>query len=215
MQTTTKIAFDEILASLEQPTCEQREAEITQEMLVKKASSMAKRGYRFNAESLDALRLYMAGYGLFVYGDVGTGKTMFFRLMRNHEQKSIYIFSMHNILGRTEVEIRELMDSLAGQEVLLDDVGAEPKFNNYGVRFDILAYILERRMESRMRTHLTTNLSKGEIGDRYGKRVIDRIAEMCRSVEFSGKSQRSPKVNREVVAAMDRYMLSHPNSEVA
>ena len=215
MTQITKSVFDEIIASVGQPTCEQREIDLPKDMLVRKASSMAKRGYRFSEGSLEALRLYMSGYGLFVYGGVGTGKTMFFRLLRNYEGKGINIFSMHKILGRSEVEIRELMDSMSKDEVLLDDIGAEPTFNNFGVKFDILAYMVERRLESRMRTHFTTNLTKTEIIDRYGDRLIDRITEMCRSVEFGGKSQRSPKVNREVVAAMDRYTLSHPNSEVA
>ena len=199
MTQITKSVFDEIIASVEQPTCEQREIDLPKDMLIKKASSMAKRGYRFNEESLEALRLYMSGYGLFVRGSVGTGKSLFFKLLRNHNGDPVKVFSMHNIRGRTDVEIRELMDHLDRYEVLLDDIGAEPTFSNFGVKSDILVYMVERRMESRMRTHFTTNLTTQEIYDRYGDRLIDRITEMCRSVEFGGESRRSPKANAEAL----------------
>ena len=213
----TKSIFKEIMSALEQPTCEQREADITQEMLMLKAKKMAERGYRFNESALEALRLYMSGYGLFVLGSVGTGKTMFFKVLRNHKGERIRIFSMHDIFGRNEVEVRELMDNLLDHELLLDDVGAEPQFNNYGVKFDILAYLVERRMESNMRTHFTTNMTREEFLGRYGDRIADRMAEMCRSVEFSGESLRSPKANKEAVAAMERYVAvqSTPVAEVA
>ena len=202
----TKSAFEGILRSLSQPTCEEREAEIRPEMLKAKAENMVRRGYRFNSASLEALRLYMAGYGLFIHGSVGTGKTMFFRTLRTFDGGEVAVFSMHDILGRTEGDIREMMDELAFREVLLDDIGAEPTFNNYGVKFDILAYIIERRMASEERTHFTTNLKKSEIKDRYGIRIIDRITEMCKSVEFSGASNRAVKANRKAVARTTRFI---------
>lgn len=206
MTKITKSAFEGILRSLAQPSCEEREAEIRPEMLKAKAENMVRRGYRFNSASLEALRLYMAGYGLFIHGSVGTGKTMFFRTLRTFDGGEVAVFSMHDILGRSESDIREMMDDLANREVLLDDIGAEPVFNNYGVKFDILAYIIERRMASEERTHFTTNLKKSEIKDRYGIRIIDRITEMCKSVEFSGGSNRAVKANRKVVDRTTRFI---------
>lgn len=206
--TITKSVFEEMLTALSQPTCEERESDITPEMLKAKAANMVRRGYRFNSASLEALRLYMAGYGLFIHGSVGTGKTMFFRSLRTFEGGKITIFSMHNILGRSDSDIREMMDDLVGSEVLLDDIGAEPLFNNFGVKFDMLAYLIERRMESPERTHFTTNLKKGEIKDRYGIRIIDRITEMCKSVEFSGASNRVAKTNPKAVNKMASYIAA-------
>lgn len=201
----TQTDFDEILSALAQPTLEEREADITPQALRTKASNMVSRGYDFSAESLEALRLYMAGYSLFIHGPVGTGKTMFFRTLRNHRGKPIYVFPVHAIFGKNESEIAVMMDGLADTEIAIDDLGSEPMYNNYGVKFDILTYIISRRLESSCRTHITTNLSKADIAKRYGARIIDRFAEMCRAVEFKGKSRRRPKPNQEVVKAIAAY----------
>ena len=201
-----KSVIDGLLSALARPACEEREPDITPEMLERKARAMARRGYRHTERSLEALRLYLLGYGLFLQGPVGTGKTLFFRLLKGFGGEDIEIFSMHSILGRNESDIRELMDGLAFREIVLDDIGAEPTFNNYGVKFDILDYLIDRRMESAERTHFTTNLSKNEIASRYGGRVIDRLAEMCRSVKFEGRSLRAPKPNRKAFGIMREYM---------
>lgn len=201
-----KGVIDGLLSALAQPACDEKELEITPEMLERKARAMARRGYRHTERSLEALRLYLSGYGLFLQGPVGTGKTLFFRLLKDFGGEDIEIFSMHNILGRNESDIREMMDDLAFREIVLDDIGAEPTFNNYGVKFDILAYLIDRRMESAERTHFTTNLAKSEIASRYGGRVIDRLAEMCRSVKFEGRSLRAPKPNRKALGIVREYM---------
>lgn len=211
---TTKFDCDKILAALSQPSCEEREPDITPEIVALKAEGMVRRGYRHSAQSIEALRLYLAGYGLFLHGPVGTGKTMFFRSLRNFCGDEIYIFSMHRILGMSESDIRDMMDDIADREVVLDDIGAEPTFNNYGVKFDILAYLIDRRMESPERTHFTTNLKKTEIKARYGIRIIDRITEMCKSVEFTGASNRSAKPNTKALGIIKRHIAANSQKPI-
>ena len=204
----TKPVFDKILTSLERPAYQEREEELIPAVLHARAVAMVRRGYEMTAPALEALRLYLAGYGLFVYGPVGTGKTFFFRAIRTPWDEMVKVISMHEIIGREDREIRELMEDCQQDEVLLDDIGAEPIFNNYGVKFDILGYLIDRRMQSRMRTHFTTNLSKADILKRYGGRVIDRIAEMCRSVEFPGKSRRKPTANSAAVKEVHNQIVA-------
>ena len=56
-----------ILAQLQAPSCEERAAAVTAERLTAWARETTARGYRHSEESLEALRLYLAGYGLFLF----------------------------------------------------------------------------------------------------------------------------------------------------
>ncbi len=168
---------------------------ISSERLMRYAKKMAIDGeYKFSEMSLKALESYLQGYGLFIYGKVGTGKTFFFNSLNKTITKPVLTFSMYDIFGKGETGIRQFIEDRNEYEMLIDDVGAEPTFNNYGVKFDALAYIIEMRMKSKYRTHFTTNLSIQEVATRYGARVIDRITEMCKSVEFTGPSLRRAKI---------------------
>lgn len=211
----TRTVFNEILSSLSVPDLTEYEAEVNPAALKTKANNMIARGYEFSAESLEALRLYMSGYSLFLHGGVGTGKTMFFKLLRDHKGKPIHIFPVYSIFGRSESEIAEIVSSLTNREIVIDDLGSEPLYNNYGVKFDILTYIITRRLDSPCRTHITTNLSKTDIAKRYGARIIDRLAEMCRAVELKGKSKRYPKPNRAVVRALESYNIAKSAANAA
>lgn len=198
----SKIDYSAVLQSLSQavkdaPTI--REATI--EDVKPKAGEMQKRGYVFAEHSLEALRLYLSGYGLILHGNVGTGKTLFFKLLHadvmkvgwGSIDKRLKIFSMAQTAGLGMADIAKQMDEMRGDEVMIDDIGVEPTFNNYGVKFDVLGYIVDCRMDCGKRTHFTTNLTMNEIRDRYGDRVIDRLTELCKAVQFSGQSMRFPR----------------------
>jgi len=88
--------------------------------------------------------------------------------------------------------------------VVLDDIGAEPTFNEYGNRWDVLPWLLEMRLASSGRTHFTTNLSPAELSKRYGARTVDRLHEMACDVTFKGKSNRRTKPNAGVVRAYEK-----------
>lgn len=201
----------EILAKLRTPTCEERAAEVSAARLTAWAQEMATRGYRHSEETLEALRLYLAGYGLLLMGGVGTGKTHFFQtvgaVLRAQGRYRPAIFRMMDTVGRKVDDVREYFNEMSGSELVLDDIGAEPTFNEYGNRWDILPWLIEMRLAASGRTHFTTNLSPDELERRYGARTVDRLHEMAASVAFKGKSNRRTTPNAGVVRAYEKAVL--------
>lgn len=195
------------------PSCEERAATVTESQVAAYASAMARRGYRHTAQSLEAVRLYLAGYGLLLMGDAGTGKTFFFAAIgkpltfRSGEDDSeniIHPYPMIDTVGRKIDEIREWFAAMQYREIVIDDIGAEAVFNEYGNRFEILPWLLDLRLRSPMRTHFTTNLTAKELQARYGARVVDRLHQMAAAVTLAGKSNRRTIPNARVVATIER-----------
>ena len=79
-------------------------------------------------------------------------------------------------------------------DLIIDEVGAEPISNSYGKKLEVFIDILENRYQSYTQkgsfTHFTSNLTPKEIENRYGHRVWSRINEMCTVIEISGKDSR-------------------------
>lgn len=196
-----EIDFDAILAEVtaqvKAPSCQEREKTVTTEEVRACARAMAARGYIHTRESLEALRYYAAGYGILFMGNVGVGKTYFFRTVaavraKNTDNPPIVIYPMIDIVGRRVEEIRECLIDNERSDMVLDDVGAEPTFNEYGNRWEILPWLLEMRRAARGRTHFTTNLSPDEMAARYGARTVDRMQEMAVPLMLTGSSRRMP-----------------------
>ena len=205
------IALESILASLNLPSCAEREAEVTATRLTRWADAMAAQGYRHSVKSLEALRLYLAGYGLIIMGGVGTGKTCFFRALaraiaRNGVQETarLAVWPMIGVAGRRLDGIRAELEDMADSEIVVDDIGAEPTFNEFGNKWDLLPWVIEMRMASPARTHFTTNLLPAELERRYGSRTVDRLHEMAASVTLDGKSNRRTMPNSAAVMAYER-----------
>lgn len=201
----------ELMAKLDEPSCAERAAKVTGERLVRWANAMAKAGYRHSEDTLDALRLYIAGYGLLVFGGVGVGKTFFFRAAGRAAKALVapdapepFVWNMMGVAGRRMDEIRAKLLALRDREVVVDDVGAEPVYNEFGSRWEILPWILEMRLESGSRTHFTTNLSPADIERRYGARTVDRMHEMAASATFGGRSRRETRPNARAAAMMSK-----------
>ena len=186
------------------------EVSVNPDAVKARALDMAKQGYHHNEASLTALELYIKGFGLWLSGDVGTGKTMFFRLLRPLDIRlrmtgrapQIIIFPMVRTLEMSVDDIKDWLGDNFYNEVVLDDIGAEPVYNHFGGKFDILPYILDKRLESPCRTHATSNLKPKAMVERYDdKRIIDRFSEMFVKVPFTGPSLRHSKPNAVIRAA--------------
>ena len=180
---------------------------ITKEELTASAVKMAKRGYAPSEASLAALEKYLQGYGLWLSGDVGTGKTMFFKALpvmqtsRNREMERATL-SMGGILDWTVEDLSAFLAANEGNELVLDDLGREPQFVEYGKRFEILPWIIEKRMGATARTHFTTNFPKKYFDERYGYGLFDRMRSMAYHIRFEGESNRQlrPRIIFRVAA---------------
>ena len=209
----------EVTGALARPAC--ADVIVRPEAVRARALEMARAGYRPTEASLVALERYIQGYGLWLSGDVGTGKTMFFRhlhplnvrIARSGRVPSVVIFPMVRTLEMGVAALRDWLDDNACNEVVLDDIGAEPVFNHFGGKFDILPYILDKRQESPCRTHATSNLNARAINARYGdERILDRFSEMFVQIPFKGQSMRRSRPNAAIRAAQEAFLRENAST---
>jgi DNA replication protein DnaC len=127
-----------------------------------------------------------AGAGLWIQGDVGTGKTTLAMLVSKaalEAGRSVAIYSLPRLLNL----LRESMDSDAGKVDLLDrltavdllhvdDLGAE---NRTDWVLEQLYSIVNARYEAKRAIVATTNLMPDELSDALGARTVSRLVEIC------------------------------------
>lgn len=140
--------------------------------------------------------------GMIFVGDVGTGKTLAI--------KSLFPFArLRRLTDVTELQwMMPTKDTnndgedyevwrLGNKHNILDDVGNEQLKSIYGVKYDTVAnFILQWHSDKFMdesetnRLFITTNMTVDQLNERYGKRILDRLFEMCVLVKFHGESKR-------------------------
>lgn len=128
---------------------------------------------------------------IFVYGNTGVGKTYFCHAISNQKNTRVenFVFLLseyrdYMMKGFYNEKIKELCNE---DYLIIDDIGSE-KTSDFVIEF--LYTIINRRYENMKRTILTTNLKFKDFSDRYGDRVLSRIAEMCVLVELKGEDKR-------------------------
>jgi DNA replication protein DnaC len=146
-----------------------------------------------------------AGHGLWIVGDVGTGKTSLAMLVSRtalDAGRSVAIYSLPRLLNllRESLEspggLIDLLDRLAAVDLLhIDDLGAE---NQTDWVLEQLYSIVNSRYESERAIVTTSNLMPDELSDRLGARTVSRLEEICgepiplfgedrRQVRFEGR----------------------------
>lgn len=126
--------------------------------------------------------------GLFLQGDVGRGKSVIIA--------GIIPVLMYAVFGKvitpypSEVIPDKYNQLVKSWAVCIDDLGTEPKVNNFGEKYEGFPHIANAA-EARLKLmFISTNLSSEELLDRYGERTMDRIRRLCKVVKFNGKSLR-------------------------
>jgi DNA replication protein DnaC len=129
------------------------------------------------------------GRGLWLVGDVGTGKTTLAMLVSRaalDAGHSVAIYSLPRLLGLLRDSIDSgpeklglfaLLDRLAGVDLLhIDDLGAE---NTTEWVLEQLYSIVNARYEAQRAIVATTNLMPDDLASQLGERIVSRLVEMC------------------------------------
>ena len=130
-----------------------------------------------------------AGRGLWLMGDVGTGKTSLAMLVSKaalEAGRTVAIYSLPRLLAR----IRRTYDADPGEDSYLDfferltsvdllhvdDLGAEKRSDWV---LEQLYAIVDERYESQRSIVVTTNLDQAELEVQIGPRTVSRLLEIC------------------------------------
>jgi DNA replication protein DnaC len=127
-----------------------------------------------------------AGRGLWIQGNVGTGKTTLAMVVSKaalDAGRSVAIYSLPRLLNllRESMEsdggLLDLLDRLTAVDLLhIDDLGAE---NRTDWVLEQLYSIVNARYESERAIVATTNLMPDELTERLGARTVSRLVEIC------------------------------------
>ena len=137
--------------------------------------------------------------GLYLWGQAGTGKTVFACSMAKHylsQGKNVrfwssvgLIMNLHNLWRQPEKLILDFIESesIYPAVLILDDLGSE-KLTEY-VRTTFY-HILNEREGWEKQTIITSNYSLDELDKYLGARISSRISGMCELLKFGGKDMR-------------------------
>jgi DNA replication protein DnaC len=161
---------------------------------------------------------YNLNKGLYVYGQYGVGKTLYFKIFKalnraidspnnfkiltvtdlidgvSHKGYQYFLDSGVVPAGGSGSSCNSLWSNQA-DHYLLDDMGQSERFaNNYGNKIDVVIAFLQRRYyaftDSFSLTHCSTNLIPSEIESEYGEAINSRLRQMCNVILFPGEDKR-------------------------
>jgi DNA replication protein DnaC len=140
-----------------------------------------------------------AGKGLWLFGDVGTGKTSLAMLVSKaalDAGRSVAIYSLPRLLAEIRATFESdgdgsyvsFLDRLAAVDLLhVDDVGAE-KTSDWVL--EQLYAIVNARYEEERSVVITTNLERDALATQINERTVSRLEEMCTLVPLYGEDAR-------------------------
>ena len=143
-----------------------------------------------------------SGNGLFLYGNVGSGKTHLIAAMIDHISrmckrwlgyKDIIFINTINLLSEIKFSFKdntteEVIKPYENCKLLfIDDMGTG-KISDWTI--EILYKIINTRYEKMLSTVVATNMTLAEIKEKIDERLFSRIYEMCKGIKLSGKDYR-------------------------
>ena len=141
-----------------------------------------------------------SGRGLWLMGDVGTGKTTLAMLVSKaaaEAGRTVAIYSLPRLLARIrrtydgepgEDSYLEFFDRLTSVDLLhIDDLGAEKRSDWV---LEQLYAIVDERYQSQRSMVVTSNLDHDQLKEQIGSRVVSRLAEICRELPLWGEDRR-------------------------
>lgn len=156
--------------------------------------------------------------GLWLYGNIGTGKSTMLRIIRafcrgvrtyyseKYQLQMPYTFRIANAIdvcsSFSKGGYAGIDEFINGQCQAFDELGSESiPTGYYGTAENVFQYIFQRRYDvfqmKDLITHVSTNISpqdpytgQNQIIDRYGERIWDRCREMFNFVPYMGATWR-------------------------
>ena len=157
---------------------------------------------------LEAVRAYIdeldekiaAGRGLWLEGDVGTGKTTLAMLVSKKAIEaghSVAIYSLPRLLARIrrtydgdagELSYLQFFERLTSVDLLhIDDLGAEKRSDWV---LEQLYAIVDERYATNRSIVVTTNMEVAALEEQIGARTVSRLAEICETLPMYGDDRR-------------------------
>ena len=139
--------------------------------------------------------LFRTGRGLLVSGEYGVGKSA---LAAAVAKAFAPVFKVRLAVPSDMERLRRDWQEYWAinpytQNVWLDDLGAEPFVNEYGVKTEAAGDFIVTWHElhaAGVRLIVTTNLSANELDARYGGRVFSRLKDLCIPLRLTGTDKR-------------------------
>ncbi len=128
------------------------------------------------------------GRGLLMIGGCGLGKTLIGKyilpyLIRYACGKILNVFNAQDLNARPDEIMRYRL-------VYVDDIGTEGISNVYGNKRVPFMELCDAAEQEGKLLVCSTNLTTGELAEKYGERTIDRLKATTKVVPFIGKSLR-------------------------
>ena len=150
----------------------------------------------FDAACNAVAEVIRLGRGLYVWGAAGCGKSRLVRAVTRVTR----LFTQH--LPLDDPEYAEWLDTAAhpgwadgialGQNVVLDDLGAEDPVSAFGVRKErAVEFVSRYYARGRGRLFITTNLDGDTLLERYGARFASRVKACCVGLHLKGPDKRT------------------------
>ncbi|PXV69011.1 DNA replication protein DnaC [Dysgonomonas alginatilytica] len=148
---------------------------------------------------------YNPDKGLWMYGDIGTGKSSLMRVFSEYMKLEFNGFKLHicngvanAYSGSGDLDVYTYnQNGYIGEPVWMcfDELGRETiPANHFGTKLNVMQHILHVRyslwQSSRLKTFVTTNCDPSQIESLYGDFIRDRIREMFNVILVEGRSRR-------------------------
>ena len=152
--------------------------------------------------------------GVTVLGPVGTGKTW---ALKNSDLEC-GVTSANNISGMyaaggMEQIKKDFQYQLQGRlPLIIDDLGTEIIMGHYGVKLDVVQWLILECYNRGTKMYFSTNLSLEELTERYGVRVADRIKEDTYIIVLEGESRRE-LIYQNTEEELDTILAKEPEPE--
>ncbi len=149
-------------------------------------------------------RIKKSGYprrGLYIYGDVGVGKTYTAIAIAKHISKNNFDFSKINDILRNirscedaREESKKIGYYVKKRHLIIDDIGVE-KLTEYS--YNVIYEIIDKRcIYNPEAIIITSNLDIISLKNKFDKRIASRIIELCSIMEITGKDKRLDMVKK-------------------